>query len=61
MMRDILMTNSGNVLLALRAFQNHLARMEDLLQAGDFERLSRLLKEGAENKENIYASKGALL
>ncbi|MHC1783175.1 MAG: prephenate dehydrogenase [Anaerolineaceae bacterium] len=61
MMRDILMTNKDNILSSLKTFQIQLSRMEGLLSAGDFENLGCLLKEGAENKENIYVCKGAFL
>ncbi len=60
MMLDILITNQDNILSALTAFRGQLARMEQLLAAGDFDHLRELLREGAENKENILASKGAL-
>lgn len=61
MMRDILITNRENILFALENFRIQLSLIETLLVEGDIETLMTVLQEGADQKNNIEASKGAFL
>jgi prephenate dehydrogenase len=56
MMMDVLQTNRDAILVSLGQFREHLAVVENLLTAGDFENLQTLLARGAENRNQIVRS-----
>jgi prephenate dehydrogenase len=55
MMMDILTTNRQPVLIALRRFEERLARIEECLEHEDWEQLRSILEQGALNYEALMA------
>ncbi|MEI8132372.1 MAG: prephenate dehydrogenase/arogenate dehydrogenase family protein [Leptolinea sp.] len=56
MIMDVLQTNQAAIVDSLHQYREHLAVLENLLSAGDFDALYALLLQGAENRNQIVQS-----